>query len=119
MAVDRRSTGERGEALAAQHYLRLGYHMLARNYRVRQGEVDIILQKDDLYVFCEVKTRASRTWDTPGAAVNVHKQRRIRLAAQAYLAQHRLSDPFMRFDVAEVWMDDGDKATIHVIEDAF
>ena len=53
----RHSLGRLGERLAAEHFERLGYTVLARNYRTRFGELDLVAADDYTLVFCEVKTR--------------------------------------------------------------
>lgn len=110
--------GQMGEALVAETYRQAGYALLRQNYRTRQGEVDLIVEKNGLLVFCEVKTRSPGNYGSAAEAVTPHKQRRLLLAAQGYLAQHGLSDPMMRFDVAEVLLlPDGPQ--VNIIEDAF
>lgn len=111
--------GAAGERLAAAGYEADGYHILAMNYRTRQGEVDIVAEKDGLYVFAEVKARAQRSIAAPREWVDAHKQRRVILAAQAYLAQHELGDVFARFDVVEVIFDQQGAAVQNRIENAF
>ena len=67
------------------------------------GEIDLILREPDgTLVFCEVKTRAKDSLDTPAAAVNAAKQRRIIASAAWYLQSTHQSDEPVRFDVAEV-----------------
>lgn len=110
--------GHKGEAIAAQYYRQRGYLLLGHNYRTRMGELDLILWKDDMIVFAEVKTRTGRMLASPAAAVDVHKQRRLLLAAQIYLQKSPYADALVRFDVVEVtpaaqgWQ-------IHCIMDAF
>ena len=114
-----REIGEAGERLAARHYEARGYTLLAQNYHSRHGEVDLILKTGDTLVFCEVKTRGPRAWERPAAWVNAKKQRRVILAALAWLQAQGLAEAFMRFDVAEVLMDGGGGAEVNVIESAF
>ena len=110
--------GHRGEAIAAQYYRQRGYLLLNHNYRTRMGELDLILYKEGLLVFAEVKTRSSKGLVSPASAVDSHKQRRLWLAAQYYLQNSPYSDAPMRFDVVEViptpkgWQ-------VHCIMDAF
>lgn len=110
--------GRKGEAIAARYYRERGYLLLGHNYRTRMGELDLILYKDGMIVFAEVKTRRGVTIDTPAAAVDCHKQRRLSLAAQSYLQNSPFSDAIVRFDVVEVtpaakgWQ-------VHCILDAF
>ncbi len=95
-----------------------GYGVLMRNFRTRLGEIDLVLQKDGLLVFCEVKTRKSGFPGGAAQAVTPQKQHKILLAAEVYLAQYQLSDPLLRFDVAEVYYS-GAACTVNVIENAF
>ncbi len=114
-----RETGERGEQLAALFYTRRGYTLLETNYRVRMGEIDLVLHKDSAYVFCEVKTRGAGAALAPKEAVDRQKQRRVIAAALHYLQKHRISDPFMRFDVVEVWLKEGETPRLRCTESAF
>ena len=76
--MDRAETGRRGEAAAARFYEKQGAALITHNYHTRMGEIDLILREPDgTLVFCEVKTRAKDSLDTPAAAVNAAKQRRI------------------------------------------
>ena len=110
----RRRLGDDGEQLAAVCYERAGYVVIARNWRCRNGELDLVLRRDDTIVICEVKTRRSRRFGHPGEAVTSTKQRRIRQLAAAWLAAHDEHAPMIRFDVAAV-----EHGTVEVIEDAF
>lgn len=113
-----RTLGQTGEAIAAKYYIRKGYLLLNHNYRTRMGELDLVLYKDDTIVFAEVKTR-SRTGPILAAeAVGTHKQRRLIAAAAYYLQQSPYSDSRVRFDVVEVFPQNG-AWQIHCIPDAF
>jgi putative endonuclease len=95
--------GHRGEREAARHLRRQGMRILARGYRTRQGEVDLIARDGDTLVFVEVK---SRRRGAPAEAVTAEKQRRLTLAALHFLGRHKLLEPPCpcRFDVvAVVW----------------
>ena len=73
--MGRAETGQRGEAAAARFYQKQGAELLGHNYHTRMGEIDLILREPDgTLVFCEVKTRAKDSLDTPAAAVNAAKQ---------------------------------------------
>ena len=61
-------TGHIGEAIAAKYYQQRGWLLLNHNYRTRMGEIDLILYKDDILVFAEVKTRTGAMLDRPAAA---------------------------------------------------
>lgn len=108
-----RILGERGEDTVAAWYLRAGYQILDRNWRCREGELDIVAGDDQTIVFCEVKSRATDRFVDPALAVDRRKQQRLRRAALRWLElqpwRRRL-----RFDVALVI-----SGRIRIIEDAF
>ncbi|MBF0281117.1 MAG: YraN family protein [Zetaproteobacteria bacterium] len=78
--------GQAGEVLAAEYLLSRGYRVVARNVRLARGEIDLIVEKDDLLVIVEVKSYQQRL----GAllAVGAQKQQRIISATKAYLCHH-------------------------------
>ena len=100
-----RALGLAGEAAAAAWYEAQGYEVVARNWRVREGEIDLIVRRDTTYVFCEVKARSSHAFGAPIEAVGRQKQVRIRRLAARWLTER---DPAsgrvheIRFDVASV-----------------
>ncbi len=111
-ADPRLELGRRGEQLAAAWYQRRGYAVLARNWSSRNGELDLVLARRGLLVFCEVKTRRSRAFGHPVEAVTESKQRRIRQLALQWMGATRARQARVRFDVAavegrrvEVWRD--------------
>lgn len=93
--------GAAGEDLAAAWYRRHGYRLLERNWRTRNGELDLILARRGALVVCEVKTRSSRRYGHPVEAVTPAKQARIRRLAAAYVAQTGARGR-IRFDIAAV-----------------
>ncbi len=93
--------GALGEALAAQYLAAHGYTIVARNFRTRYGEIDLIAQKDGFVAFVEVKLRANARYGAPYEAVNAVKQRKILAAAQAWLLEHPDSGQ-PRFDIVEL-----------------
>jgi putative endonuclease len=82
----RQRLGARGEQLAADWYVARGYRLVARNWRCREGELDLVVARDGELVFCEVKTRSSDRFGTPAEAVTPAKQRRLRVLAALFLA---------------------------------
>jgi putative endonuclease len=85
----RRALGLRGEQLAVEHLLRLGYELLARNVRTRGGEIDIVARDGSVLVFVEVKTRRQRARDgraEPLSGVHPLQRLRLRRLAGAWLA---------------------------------
>jgi putative endonuclease len=115
----RRELGQRGEAFAAAWYERAGYTILDRNWRRREGELDLVLGRGRAVVFCEVKTRTSHRFGAPVEAITRTKQRRIRMLAGLWLGEHALGGRDLRFDVASVMVERGTDPVIEVIEGAF
>ena len=115
----RRALGQRGEDLVARWYETGGYTILDRNWRRREGELDLILGRGRTVVFCEVKTRPSNRFGAPVEAITRVKQRRIRTLAAGWLAERRLGGRDLRFDVASVMVERGTDPVIEVIEGAF
>ncbi|RKU16908.1 YraN family protein [Candidatus Poribacteria bacterium] len=91
-----------GESLAVKHLKARGCEILAQNYRVRRGEIDLIARDGEFIVFVEVKTRRSLRFGLPQAAVTLQKQRQISKVALAYLQAQNLLDAPCRFDVIAI-----------------
>jgi putative endonuclease len=122
---DRRSkaAGRRGEELAAAHFERLGYRVLARNHRTRFGELDLVLADaaEETIVFCEVKTRrlgSGAVWDN----LHAEKRKQVRTMAAAWLSEVR-DRPWaaeLRFDAVGVTLDErGELVRLDHLEAAF
>ncbi|MBW3644613.1 MAG: YraN family protein [Actinobacteria bacterium] len=114
MTRARRALGSAGEDLAAAEYERRGYQVLARNWRCREGELDLVLRSGSTVVFCEVKARSTLAFGSPLEAVTAAKRRRIRLLATRWLQQSGVRAGELRFDVVGVL--DG---AVEVVEGAF
>lgn len=114
----RQQLGRTGEDLACRELQRRGHAILARRYRTRFGEIDIIARDGDTIVFVEVKARDNDAFGGGAAAVTSGKQRRIALMATDYVARHRLHDRPCRFDVVAVDLAPG-QPRVEVYEDAF
>ena len=120
MTESRRALGDRGEDAVARWYRGAGYEVLDRNWRCREGELDLSWLGRGELVFCEVKTRRGTAFGAPFEAVTDAKQRRIRTLALRWLAEHDGSRaPVLRFDVASVMAVRGSEPVIDVIEAAF
>jgi putative endonuclease len=118
--VNRRRLGVAGEEAVARHYRDAGYVVLDRNWRCREGELDLVLALGGTLVFCEVKTRSSTAFGAPFEAVTVTKQRRLRTLALRWLAEHpEHRARALRFDVASVQTAPASGPAIEVIEHAF
>ena len=85
----RQALGRYGEDVAARHLAAAGFTVLARNWRCREGEVDIVARDGDVLVVCEVKTRRDVGFGTPLEAVTPAKAARLRRLAARWLADQR------------------------------
>jgi putative endonuclease len=96
--------GRRGEDLAHRYLRSLGFHILARNYRVQDGsgEIDIIARDRDILVFVEVKSRRSSEYGTPDRAIDAEKQHKIVRAARSYALRTGADWSRIRFDVITI-----------------
>lgn len=98
----RKNVGDFGEQFAAEMLNLSGYRVINRNFRVREGEIDIIAIKDGVMHFIEVKTRKGDEFGYPSDSVTQTKQKRIRNAARQYLNNRRGNWEDVSFDVFEV-----------------
>ena len=118
MSRDRQTLGKMGEDLACRELERRGYAIVARRYRRRGGELDIIARDGQTLVFVEVKAREGRKFGDAAEAIGYVKRRRIISVALDYLARQHLVDCPCRFDVVSILVQDG-HAQIEVYENAF
>jgi putative endonuclease len=115
----RRALGAAGEEAVAAWYVRAGFTVLDRNWRCRDGELDVVVADRDLLVFCEVKTRRSARFGAPVEAVTAAKQARLRRLAGRWLEEHGTGGRAVRFDVASVVPGSGGGLEVSVLEAAF
>ena len=92
MTQERLSLGKMGEELAVTQLKAMKYQILERNYRCPLGEMDIIAREKGSLVFVEVKTRATRDFGGPAAAVHERKQRQLSRVALLYLNHKKIRD---------------------------
>ena len=118
MSRARQILGKRGEDLACRELERRGYAIVARRYRRRGGELDIIARDGATLVFVEVKTREGRAFGEAAEAVTPFKRRRIAQLALDYMMRHHLSGCPCRFDVVSIQFDNG-QPVIEVFQNAF
>ena len=114
MTVSRRELGIAGEDAAAAWYEANGYEVLARNWRCRDGELDLVVRRNRTIVFCEVKARTSNAFGAPAEAVNHMKRQRLRVLAAKWLDDSPVRPREIRFDVVSVLA-----GVVEVIEGAF
>lgn len=98
------NAGKIGEDKAARYLQKLGYIILQRNFRIRNGEIDIIAldKKENALVFVEVKTRSSDAFGTPLEAIHYWKLKALRNAVQVYKLSHRNLPELLRIDAISV-----------------
>ena len=118
MSQARIALGKTGEDLACVELEKRGYAVLARRYRRRGGELDIVARDGPTLVFVEVKARDGRAFGEAAEAVTVFKRRRITRLAVDYMTRHHLADCACRFDVVSIHVDSG-RAEIEVFQNAF
>ena len=98
-------TGDFGESVVVEYLMKRGYTILARKFRCRAGELDIVARSpEDILCFVEVKTRRCDSLIAAREAVTPAKQHRLHIAAQWYLMKYADLDTLCRFDVAEVYV---------------
>ena len=113
--MNTREIGHKYETLAANLLQQNGYQILERNFRCREGEIDLIALEGGYLVFIEVKYRKSEKSGLAATAVDGKKQKKICRVAQYYLMKNQIyADMSVRFDVAAA---DGER--LHIIKNAF
>ena len=102
MTDARRALGQAGEDRAAAWYRARGYEVLARNWRCRDGELDLVVARGRALVFVEVKNRRTDRFGTPAEAITPRKQQRLRTLARRYLEATDARPRSVRFDVVAI-----------------
>ena len=110
--------GKTGEDLACRELERRGYAIIARRYRSRLGEIDIVARDGGTLVFVEVKAREGRAFGDAAEAITGMKRRRIAALAVDYMMRHHLSDCRCRFDVVTIHLESG-APSVEVFQNAF
>jgi putative endonuclease len=108
-----------GEDVACRELARRGYAILARRFRTRYGEIDIVARDGPALVFVEVKTRSSRRFGMPAEAVTGRKQAKIALMASEFLSRWGLRQVPCRFDVVAVLVPPEGTPAVEVMRAAF
>lgn len=113
---DKIKTGNKGEELAAHFLVGNGYEIVARNYRYKHAEIDIIARTKNFLVFVEVKTRSSSAFGEPENFVNNHKVGKIMEGAEQFMIDNQYHGN-IRFDIVSIKM--ASPPLIEHFEDAF
>jgi len=112
MPSQKRKFGDIGENIAAKYLERKKYQIVGRNYQKPWGEIDLIVKKNDLLVFCEVKTRDAKNVEhyLAESSVNYLKIKKLQKVCETYLAENRYSpDQKWQIDVFAVAIDKENK----------
>ncbi len=118
--INKKDIGSFGENIAVEYLIHDGYTLLNRNYRTRIGEIDIIVNKDNLLCFVEVKTRYNCKFGYPCEAVNNKKRNTIMKISLWYMCSKKLHKYNVRFDVIEILLNYADDSySINHLIDAF
>lgn len=114
-------TGEAYENVAKEYLEKQGLKFLHRNYRCRQGEIDLIMREKDTLVFVEVKYRKRATHGVAAESVSSQKQTRIAHTAKRFLQEHKLWNMNCRFDVVAIdgTINHTSAPTLHWMQAAF
>jgi len=115
-----RDIGRASEALALSWLTKQGYRLLAQNWRHKRYELDLVLESPNAdIVFLEVKARQNSRYGRPAEHLTEAQQRRLAIAAQAYLTEYALHDRNARFDVLTVDYTDPSLPEVQHFPDAF
>ena len=117
----KRETGDKGEDIAERHLLDAHYRILDRNFRMPEGELDIVALAPDGKTICfvEVKTRSNEIFAPIESAFTEDKRNRMKILASMYLRTKRMKVPEIRFDFAAVILHDNAEPELRYYENAF
>ncbi len=113
-----KATGNKGEEIAAVYLRKQGYSLLARNWRFRHWEVDIIASKQQFLHFIEVKTRYSLRYGRPEESITKEKMKNLKNAAEEYQYQHP-EWKYIQFDVIALTLVNEEVKELFMIEDVY
>jgi putative endonuclease len=111
--------GTIGEDEACGFLKKNGCKILGRNYRTPRGEIDIIARLGKIVLFVEVKTRSKSSSAQPWESVGFRKRKNLKLAAKAYVQEHRSNEDEYRFDVLSIIVNENSHPEIEWIQNAF
>ncbi len=120
MSSPRHEIGCQGETLALEYLLDRGFRLECRNFRLKTGEIDLVMYDGDVLVFIEVRSKTALQHGMPVETINYAKRRQIEKTARQYLARKKISeDVRCRFDVVGVILQPGHPPKIEHIASAF
>ena len=103
--IGRRETGAQGEKIAVNYLKRKGYRIRERNFRCREGEIDIVAEKGGFLVFVEVRTKRDTSFGTPEESITASKKDKLIALAQIYIESHAGLPSSWRIDVVAIELD--------------
>ena len=115
----RRQLGVEGEAMALHFLESQGLILLARNYRCRIGELDLVLKDHSQIVFVEVRTKSSQEFGTGLESITFKKRSKLKLVAQHFMACHDLQGVDIRFDVISICKPSSGPSVLEHVKGAF
>ncbi|MFN3531984.1 MAG: YraN family protein [Candidatus Brocadia sp.] len=116
----KRAIGTKGEQLAVRFLKKKGYKILQRNYRRRNGEIDVVCYDHGTIAFVEVKTRYSDKYGPPELSVTDAKKKQMAKIALQYVAEKKIEGINLRFDVVSIFYPPNEKhPTITLFKNAF
>lgn len=113
-----KTTGNKGEELAANYLLTKGYQIIERNWRFRYAEVDIIAAKENRLHFFEIKTRTSGKYGKPEESMSHKKMNMLKIAAEEYQYKN-LHWKYVQFDVLAITIINDEPVEYFLIEDVY
>jgi putative endonuclease len=120
LLADKKLLGQWGEKRCEKFLRRKGFKTLARNFRCKTGELDlVVVDTDGSLVFVEVKTRANEDFSPSESAITSAKKTRMLRAARYFLSTHQIEDRPFRFDVVTIVLSDKGRPQIRHYENAF
>ncbi len=118
MSAARQQFGELGERIAERWLRRAGWRVLQRRFRSGHRDIDLVVERDGMVAFVEVKARRGDRFGQPVEAVNWRKQRELARSAHVWISRHGRGDECYRFDVVGVLVD-GERVRVRHVADAF
>jgi putative endonuclease len=103
MKQDNKLTGNKGEQVAAEHLQQAGATILARNWRAKWGEIDIVARIGEVVVFVEVKTKTGHLYGEPWEMINQWKVEQVKRMGELWCVEHNYRGR-VRLDVVGVWL---------------
>lgn len=119
MGMESYRLGKIGEEAAEKYLVCQGYEILERNYRSKQGEIDLIAREGGFLVFVEIKNYSFRSYGLPVGAVGINKRGGIIHAARFYLYKNKIKGINCRFDVLTIYCGTEGSRAIELYKNAF